>query len=74
MIVWLVSGIWQAPRGPLSLGLYYGVWLIVERFVSRHIYPERWLGTTLSERAGGCFWAIAIFTHRRDHLPGSDLW
>jgi D-alanyl-lipoteichoic acid acyltransferase DltB (MBOAT superfamily) len=62
MIVWLASGLWHGAAWTyVAWGFYYGVWLIVERFVSRYVYPERWLGTTLSSVLG-CFWAFAIFT------------
>ena len=62
MIVWLASGLWHGAAWTyIAWGVYYGVWLIVERYVSRNIYPERWLGTRLSTVLG-CFWAIAIFT------------
>ncbi len=62
MIVWLASGLWHGAAWTyVGWGLYYGVWLIVERFVLRNIKPERWLGTTLSAVLGG-IWAIAIFT------------
>jgi D-alanyl-lipoteichoic acid acyltransferase DltB (MBOAT superfamily) len=62
MIVWLASGLWHGAAWTYVVwGFYYGVWLIVERFVSRNIQPEKWLGTRLSSVLG-CIWAIAIFT------------
>lgn len=62
MIVWLASGLWHGAAWTyVAWGVYYGIWLIVERFVSRNIYPASWLGPTLSSVLG-CFWAITIFT------------
>lgn len=62
MIVWLASGLWHGAAWTyVAWGVYYGIWLIVERFVSRNIQPERWPGTRLSSVLG-CIWAIAIFT------------
>lgn len=62
MIVWLASGLWHGAAWTyIAWGFYYGVWLLVERYVSRHIQPEKWLGPGLSTVLG-CFWAISIFT------------
>lgn len=62
MIVWLASGLWHGAAWTyVAWGFYYGVWLIVERYFARYVYPERWLGTKVTGMLG-CFWAFAIFT------------
>jgi alginate O-acetyltransferase complex protein AlgI len=62
LIVWVASGLWHGPAWNYVVwGVYYCIWLIVERFVARYVKPEQWLGTTLSSVLG-CIWAIAIFT------------
>ena len=74
LIVWVASGLWHGAAWTYVVwGIYYCIWLIVERFVSRFVKPEKWLGTTLIQRArlylGDC-----DLHHRRDHLPGANLW
>lgn len=62
LIVWLASGLWHGAAWTYIVwGLYYGIWLLVERYVSRNIQPDKWLGPRVSAVAG-CFWAISIFT------------
>lgn len=62
MIVWLASGLWHGAAWTyVAWGAYFGFWLIVERFVSKYVQPEKWLGTNLACVLGG-IWAIACFT------------
>jgi alginate O-acetyltransferase complex protein AlgI len=62
MIVWLASGLWHGAAWTyVAWGFYYGVWLIVERHVTRNTQPDKWMGVRAATILG-CFWAIAIFT------------
>jgi alginate O-acetyltransferase complex protein AlgI len=62
MIVWLASGLWHGAAWTYVVwGIYYGIWGLVERYASRNIKPERWLGPTLSIVLGS-IWVFVIFT------------